>query len=406
MERMDIRRLAGTILKLERLRQGKGQKEVCYGICVPSYLSKIEHGTVSADNEILARLFSCLGISYTGDPERLAELAALVDDYFYRQQYNLDTSECYAALKKQRESLAYSEFAIDWLLILSYEEQPAWQYLDELKEHMTRKQQAYYKLLCAWHERDAERRLCLCSEACDILNNSWAMIQLCEAYFWKGDYSAIHRMEQRIVAAAVWEGNTYQLADCFFMQGNAYACLNMEEMMMDYFERGIRLLQNTAWKDSLSNVYYNIGATCISLKKYELALRYLALARQQEETKEGIGTEVSILHKMAMAKIRTGKVEEAKELLAEMKEQLEEQENPPKVDWLKYEEALMECEEGFLDDPKYLDVLERLIISIEKELHFGHLYFYRDVIVEAYKRQRKYKAALEFEEKISSNIIK
>ena len=406
------RRLAGTLLKLERLRQGKGQKEVCYGICVPSYLSKIEHGAVSADEEILSKLFSCLGITYTEDPKLSAELGALVDDYFYRQQYNLDTSECYAVLKRRREDLTYSEFAIDWLLIMSYEEESVLQYLGELKEHMTRRQQAHYKLLCAWYEADAEQRLCLCSEACEALNNSWAMLRLCEAYFWKGNYSAIHRMEQRIVAAAVAEGNTYQLADCFFMQGNAYACLNMEEMMMDYFERGIRLLQNTAWKDALANVYYNIGATCISLKKYELAMKYLTLAGGQKETRENAEADISILHKMALVKIRTGKQEEAKELLAEMKEQLmrqessQESENPLNADCLKYEEALWECEEDFLENPEYLKVLERLIASIEKELHFGHLYFYRDVIVEAYKRQRKYKAALEFEEKISSKMTK
>ena len=41
----------GTLLKLERTKQNKGQKEVCYGICVPSYLSKIEHGSVTPDEE-------------------------------------------------------------------------------------------------------------------------------------------------------------------------------------------------------------------------------------------------------------------------------------------------------------------------------------------------------------------
>ena len=33
--------LAGTILRMERLRQGAEQKAVCYGLCVPSYLCKI-----------------------------------------------------------------------------------------------------------------------------------------------------------------------------------------------------------------------------------------------------------------------------------------------------------------------------------------------------------------------------
>ena len=66
----------------------------------------------------------------------------------------------------------------------------------------------------------------------------------------------------------------------------------------------------------------------------------------------------------------------------------------------------MECRDDFFDDPAYLELLEKLIEKIRKERHFGHLYFYRDVVIEAYKRQRKYKKALEFEEQISSNIIK
>ena len=37
------------ILRAERIRQGKGQKEVCYGICVVSYLSKIERGSAEPD---------------------------------------------------------------------------------------------------------------------------------------------------------------------------------------------------------------------------------------------------------------------------------------------------------------------------------------------------------------------
>ena len=38
--------LAGAILRMERLRQGMEQKAVCYGLCVPSYLCKIEQGAV------------------------------------------------------------------------------------------------------------------------------------------------------------------------------------------------------------------------------------------------------------------------------------------------------------------------------------------------------------------------
>ena len=152
-------------------------------------------------------------------------------------------------------------------------------------------------------------------------------------------------------------------------------------------------------------VYYNIGAVYISLKKYEPALEYLEKAQMQEV--EGSGEiDTDILHKKAIACLRMGKKEEAQKFLTELKEALFSQKKPSEVDILKYEEAVMECRDGFLDDPAYLQLLEKLIDKIRKERHFGHLYFYRDVVIEAYKRQRKYKKALEFEEGISSNIIK
>lgn len=76
------------------------------------------------------------------------------------------------------------------------------------------------------------------------------------------------------------------------------------------------------------------------------------------------------------------------------------------ADRLKYQEACMECQEGYLDDPSYLELLERLIQVLKQDYHFGHLYFYRDCMLEACTRQRKYKRALEFEQEISSSIAK
>ena len=48
--------------------------------------------------------------------------------------------------------------------------------------------------------------------------------------------------------------------------------------MMDCFERSIHLLQNTAWQQELADLYYNIGATYISLEKYAAAWEYLEKA--------------------------------------------------------------------------------------------------------------------------------
>lgn len=398
--------LPGALLKAERLRQNKGQKEVCLGICVPSYLSKIEHGSVRPDREILSALFRRLEIVYETDTKILARDRELFSRYFYCLQYELDTGTIYQELKNDEMRLRYSEYAIDWLLAGVFEEASAedLSLLKALRAHMNPEQYAYYQLLCADNTKDAGQRVLLCREACSVLQHSYAMTRLCNACLLAGDYAAVHTMEQRVVAAAVEEGNTFRLADYFFINGTAYACLNREEMMTLCYERSIRLLQNTGWRDRLSTLYYNIGATCISRQKYEQALAYLDMAEACD------GPSPDILHKKALACIRMGCRKEAGRFLESLREALFQEEpsdNPASlhVDRLKYEEAVMECADGFLDDPAYLALLETLIQALKKERHFGHLYFYRDVVIEACKRQRKYKRALEFEHEISGKIL-
>lgn len=399
MAQQDV--LAGMLLRMERIRQNRGQKEICYGICVPSYLSKIEHGTVHPDINILVELFARLGISYEKDPHILSSYEKKIEEHFYQLQYNLDTKTIYETLKEMDQTLSYSSLAIEWLLVKGFEGERVTSLLRELEESMNAKQRAYFKLLLFWSEQDLTKGVMYCKEAYKILENSFSMIQLCSAYMLQADYSSIHQMENRLLAVALEEGNTYRLAEYYFLNGTAYACLNMEEMMMSYFKRSICLLQNTGWKETLKDLYYNIGATYISLKNYDLALNYLELSQNGDECDS-----IAILHKKAIALIRSGQQEKGIKFLQKMQTQLLSNPDRLEADYLKYEEACMECEENFLDNPQYLNLLEKLIKALKKDYHFGHLYFYKDVIVEAYTRQRKYKKALEFEQEISSNIIK
>lgn len=395
--------LEGALLRMERIRQRKGQKEICYGICVPSYLSKIEHGSVCPDAGILSALFARLGIRYEDDPKKLEGYREKIREYFYRMEYHLDKRSVYEELKGADEILRFCRYAIDWLLIKGFEGEEEIALLEVLKEQMSVRQLGWYHRLYAWEHPESREGYEAARLSCEILGNACAMVFFCYASMLQGDYAAIHRMENRVVAVAVEEGNTYNLAAYFFLKGDAYACLNMERMMMDCYERGLRLLQNTAWKDELGVIYYNIGATYISLKKYDLAIGWLDRVAEGDTAKEGLWN--ASLHKKALALARGGQREEARRLLQTVKERLLKNGPCPEVDYLKYEEAVMECEEGFLESAEYAALLERLIGALKRECHFGHLYFYRDVIVSCYGRQRKYKKAMEFEQEISGKIV-
>ena len=393
---MSNKKIQGALLRIERLRQNKGQKEICFGICVPSYLSKIEHGTVCPDDVILTQLFEKLGIVYQCEEAILIELQRKIEQYFYHKSYEFETKSIYEDLVQQEQVLRYSELAIDWLLIQGLEGKAVLDELQELEDCMEQKQRAYYNILRFRSQPEKKEALVWCKEAAQILNDCFSYMQVMWGHYLQGDYAAIHQLENRFTAIALEEGNTYYLADYYFMKGSAYACLNMEAMMMECYQKSIRFLQNTGWKEELGAYYYNIGATFISLQKYDEAIAYLEKAEVSGMT----------YHKLALAYIRSGRVEQGREFLEKMKIEIEKEDSNQETEMLRYQEACMECERDFLDQPEYLELLEKLIASIKKNYPFGHLYFYKDVVVEAYKRQRKYKKALEFEEEISCEVVK
>lgn len=398
--------LPGYLLRQERIRQGKGQKEVCYGICVTSYLSKIERGQVRPDVDILTALFARLGITYEGREEMLAPYRDWIEEYYERMLYLRPLEEVYQHLKGQGEMLAYSGLTLDWQVIRELQKWFAGERdqldltsLAMMAECMDHRQLACLRILQAHEEQEKDRAVELARQACSLWENSLTMLTLCYCYLYQSNYTAIHQMEQRMTAVALEEGNTYQLADYYYVKGSAYACLGMEELMMTYYLRCIHMLRDTMWEKELDGVYYNIGATCLEYGKYEEALHWL---RKTAENGEDFMT----LHKLALANIRAGHVIEGQVLLDRMKEQLDNDPCSLRADYLRYEEACMECQPDYMDDPKYLVLLEEMIEEMKHSYHFGHLYSYRSQIVEAYKRQRRYKSALEFEEMISETMVK
>lgn len=402
---------AGILLRLERLRQRKGQKEVCYGICVVSYLSKIERGMVNPDENLVEQLFERLGITYERDETFLEESRDLLETYIYNLKYGLKNEEVLRQLWERENRLLWSSLALDTLLILGLESvvhsaelsggkeiSDYLPILEELKEHMDSRQFSYYCLILAETEKDPQVSLVYRKRASEGLNDTLGLRSLIYGYSNADEYNEIHRLEQRYTAMALEEGNVYALADYYFINATAYACINMEEMMVTYYERVRRLLQNTGWwEKTAENWNYNMGATYLELEKYDLALKYLEQVQQEY---------FLLWHKKARLNIRLGNMAAAKDLIAKMETQIKEEKEQKEADRLMLEELKMECEPGFLESSEYLAVLEELFAALRKERHFGFLYQYKSVAMEAFARQRKYKKALEFQSEISSKVQK
>lgn len=389
---------AGILLKIERLKQNKGQKEICYGICVPSYLSKIERNLVQPDENILQQLFERLGIKYCFEIEFIKSTEKLINDYFEGLFYGIE-GDIFHKLQTISTSLSYSPLAIDWLLVQEYQKEIEINYveisplLSELEEVMTDYQRALFYIIQPINFKNPEQTMALYKKAYKIINNSYSLLNLMLGYYKLGEYNKVNEYVDQCITLALEEGNTWSLGQCYRMQGDVYACLNLDSLMLPFYKRYINLLQNTNWKKELPMVYYNIGATYLNSGKYELAMEYLDKATDSED-------DFLLYHKKALVKIRSGHKEEAEEFLHMMEKLLLKKgaaHEDNEVESLMYEETIMEMEEDYLLNPDFLSMLENLIEVLKEQRHPGFYLFYRNILKESYCKQRKYKKALELE---------
>ena len=347
----------GNLLRMERVRQGKGQKEICYGICVTSYLCKIEKGQVKADEAIIKKLFKQLGIDYCQDEQLLEEASTLIKQYYEQVHYNLPRT-AFEGLKQLEDRLKYSPLGLDYRLICGMQGEAVYEIVKSCEGCMTDEQLGIFYLLTPT-DRPWEELLEAYEKAYKLLGTSASYYNIMIALLQLGCYAEIHRRAKICRELAIEEGNTYILAATFLMQGHAYAVLDLDEFMMEYYERGLRLLQNTNWIEDkeLESVYYNMGSVFVTTKDYQKALEYL----------DKVTVETFMLcQKKALVHIRTGNVEEAQIYLEKMKDYLNEGEDA-KVYSVMYEEAVMEQKKDYLKDPAYLEILERLQKVIKEE---------------------------------------
>lgn len=376
----------GILLKLERLKQNKMQKEVCYGLCVVSYLSKIENGYANPDENLIKKLFERLDINYCTDEEVINKCSKLIKKYYYELEYSLPRT-VYNELINYEDKLKFSPLALDFYIVQAMENhQEIISLLDEFIECMNDVQLTRYYIIP--RNDDIKKKLERCKKAYQLNNRSFLLSSIMWLYIESGDYTKVNDLSNKCIQLALEEGNTKVIASCYLCQGTVYACLNIDDLMMNYYKRAIRLLQNTGWKNECSEIYYNIGAVYLSLNKYDDAMEYLNRVSYDD---------FLVNHKKALVKIRSGKIDEAQIFLNNMKKMYKDD----IVKEYMYREAVMESKDGYLENPEYIEVLEKLLDLFKKKKHFGYTFFYKDILKGAYCRQRKYRKALEVEDEIS-----
>ncbi|MDB8557115.1 helix-turn-helix domain-containing protein [Turicibacter sanguinis] len=112
-------KIVGSLIKLNRLNQKMSQAALCEGICVSSYLSKIENGEVMPSLEMIELLFEQLAIEYVASPDFIKVMTDRFEEFFEELNFNgfVQSKEIFKHLEQEELKLIHSPLILDYYLV-------------------------------------------------------------------------------------------------------------------------------------------------------------------------------------------------------------------------------------------------------------------------------------------------
>lgn len=114
----DNQKIIGSIIKLNRINKKMSQKELAKGICVPSYLSRIENGELLPSDDVITIIFNRLGLEFHDSPDFLENGTSLLKSFFNHLHFNeFDyTIDLFQKIQENKEKFLTSPLIIDYYL--------------------------------------------------------------------------------------------------------------------------------------------------------------------------------------------------------------------------------------------------------------------------------------------------
>lgn len=410
--------LIGMMIKKYRLEQNMSQEALCTGICAVSYLSKIEKGTVVCSQEILSKLLDVLGITIPEDSELLKPYEQKIEQYFKHFFFsnNEQTLTIFAELRLQSNLLKHSYLFLDMMLVESYNQLEQieektdlttklgglWQY----HEYMTDIQGYRFYLLLGMYEiqftHDYLEGLRYFKLAQNIKRDGITLTALASSYYLLGNYLESITLGNEAYGLLMEEGNINWAIDLCFTISASYANSRNINKTLYYYNRILTLTEITRNFLQQAYTYYNIGATYLVKKDYNQAKQNLSKSYDlSKHHRLNSNLYLLLLQKLFLSHVALNEKDKAEVYLNLAIESAEtvklyeiNQSTRASLDWIK----IMYSDPYYLQNEKYLQSIKRTYELSLKDSHHGFHIFYGNYLIEAYKKQRKYKEALKITE--------
>jgi transcriptional regulator with XRE-family HTH domain len=112
-------KVLGSIIKMNRLLQNMSQKSLSEGICVGSYLSRIENGEISPSEQVISELLGALAIEFNDSDEFIEEGTELLNHFLEELMFNEFTAskKLFDQIESSAEKFRHSPLIIDYYIV-------------------------------------------------------------------------------------------------------------------------------------------------------------------------------------------------------------------------------------------------------------------------------------------------
>lgn len=284
------KKIIGSIIKFNRINQKMSQKDLCRGICVPSYLSRIENGDLIPSEDVFSFLLERLGLTFNDSKAFVDEGQSNFNHFLDNLNFNEfdSTKTLFEEIESRETDYMTSPLIIDYFIVklARYCSTPERDKFEDAKytlhsafDLLTPRQQSQYYFYVGVDILNMSSKK---SPGKEYLKKALNYRDYGHCYFW---LSYAYRIENNPIKAYdsiikaldlyVAEGNILSIMDSYTIIAEVYFMLDNYEDAIHYLKLALRMAKKLNNRHYIEPTNSLIAWSYYRLGDYTSALDYL-----------------------------------------------------------------------------------------------------------------------------------
>lgn len=398
-----VTHIMGTLIKMNRIQQNMSQRALCEGICVPSYLSKIESGEIIATSELINLLFDVLGIRYNDSVEFIEAGDKLFRKYLERLTFNdfKESNKLFLEIEQNKEQYIHSPLIIDYYLIklaryCSTEERVFFEEPDKLLTQVYSQMNANQKLLYNLYKaidllqltEDYEGAMRYLKEGLKSGENGHIYYWMSTTYLYQGHILKAYEYGKKAMQVYLNDANVISMMCTYELIARIYMANEDYEVAKEYFRKSVQIGLKTHETYFQSYVYHKMAWCHLCIGEIEEAMECI----KKDQFPKGLMMKLEPEEVQAIIAYEKDDEKMSYHLIEKVSKEAHLKDKPI----FKFLKACVE--ESY--DLQKVDVAPYLLEIIEENhKKVDILPYFKRLLVKYYKENRKYKEAVMLLEK-------